>query len=556
MVKARPLLRWAGFLLVCVATSFFGVAAQGAKEPVPAPESGRPDLIKIDTLAAFGKLELPPVTFFHDKHTDAVLKEKGKSCETCHLREDGKLSLTFKMKKATKPEEIKDLYHANCVGCHMEMLAAGKKSGPPDGLCRSCHNAEPPKPVRLDAGFDKVQHFRHVDSKDVPAAAGAKDNCAGCHHELDKKTQKLVYVKGKEESCRDCHLAKPKKDVKSLEQAAHLQCVQCHLDLANKGVKDNGPYLCAGCHGAEGQALIAKKNQEVVAKLPNKEVPRLMRGQPDATLITAKPEEGKAVKGAAMDPVAFDHKAHEKYNNDCRSCHHAGMQACGECHTVGGSKEGGQVTLEKAMHSLKGKESCIGCHTTKQAAAECAGCHNYINKASRAEDAGCKQCHIPSNLQGAGTLGERLAKLLKPQKISLADTILKSRKMNPGTYPVEDIPEIVVIKDLADQYKPAELKHREHVLELLKGTKGKVLAEYFHRDPGTLCQGCHHNSPPAKNPPACISCHFATSKQQREENRPALLAAQHGQCMSCHTDMKLEKPAATACTECHKEKKK
>ena len=49
MVKARPLLRWAGFLLVCVATSFFGVAAQGATEPVKAPESGRPDLIKIDT---------------------------------------------------------------------------------------------------------------------------------------------------------------------------------------------------------------------------------------------------------------------------------------------------------------------------------------------------------------------------------------------------------------------------------------------------------------------------------------------------------------------------
>ena len=555
MVKGRPLLRWAGFLLVCVATSFFCLEAQGEKGPVPAPESKRPDLIKIDTLAAFGKLELPPVTFFHDKHTDVLLKEK-KTCAACHLVEDGKLSLSFKRQKATTPAEIKDLYHANCIGCHMDMAAAGKKSGPPDGLCRSCHNAEPPQRVSLDAGLDKVVHFRHVDSKLIPAAAGGKDNCASCHHELDQQTKKLVYAKGKEETCRDCHLAKPEKGVKSLEQASHLQCVQCHLDLANQGVKENGPYLCAGCHGAEGQALVAKKNAEAVGKLPNKEVPRLLRGQPDAALITPKPEEGKAVKAATMEPVAFDHKAHEKYNNDCRVCHHEGMEACENCHTLGGAKEGGMVTLEQAMHSLKSQHSCVGCHTVKQASANCAGCHNHISKASRPEDANCKQCHIPGNLQGAGTIGEKLANLLKPQKAGLAESILKSRKMNPGTYAEADIPETVVIKELTDQYKPSEFTHRKHVLALMKGTKGNQLAEYFHRDPGTMCQGCHHYSPPDKNPPACLSCHSDKNKQVREGNRPALLAAQHQQCMSCHNDMKLEKPAATACTECHKEKKK
>jgi hypothetical protein len=556
MVKGRPLLRWAGFLLVCVATSFFCIEAQGEKVPVQAPESGRPDLIKIDTLAAFGKLELPPVTFFHDKHTDAVLKEKGKSCETCHFKENGKLSLTFKRQKATTPAEIKDLYHANCIGCHMDMAAAGKPSGPPDGLCRSCHNAEPPQAVRLDAGLDKTVHFRHVDSKQVPPAAGGKDNCASCHHQLDKQTKKLFYAKGKEETCRDCHQAKPEKGVKSLKQASHLQCVQCHLDLANKGVKDNGPYLCAGCHSAAGQGLTAKKNQEIVAKLPGKAVPRLLRGQPDAALITPKLDEGKTVKSAAMDPVAFDHKAHEKYNNNCRVCHHEGMEACGDCHTLGGAKEGGMVTLEQAMHSRSSKQSCIGCHTAKQAAPDCAGCHNHISKASKPEDANCRQCHLPTNLQGAGTLSAGLVKLLKPQQAGLAETILKSRKMNPGTYAAEDIPETVVIKDLADKYKPTEFSHRKHVLSLLKGTKGNQLAEYFHRDPGTLCQGCHHNSPPAKNPPACLSCHSDKNKQVREENRPALLAAFHGQCMSCHQDMGLEKPAATACNECHKEKKK
>jgi len=281
MVKGRSLLRWAGILLVCVSVSFICIEAQGEKEAVKAPESGRPDLIKIDTMAAFGGLELPPVTFFHDKHTDVLLKEK-KSCETCHAVKDQRLSLEFKGTKAAKPAEIKDVYHASCIGCHNERAAVGKPTGPPDGFCRACHNAKPTAAARREIGLNKVLHFRHVDSKQIPATPAEKDNCGTCHHEYDKQTKKIFYAKDKEGTCRYCHLDQPKKDVKSLEQAAHLQCVACHLDLANKGVKDAGPYICAGCHGAEGLAKVAKKNQGVVDKLPNQEVPRLKRGQPDA----------------------------------------------------------------------------------------------------------------------------------------------------------------------------------------------------------------------------------------------------------------------------------
>jgi mono/diheme cytochrome c family protein len=557
MGQARSLLGWAGFLLICAAVSFYCIGAQGGEDlakTVKTPELGRPDLVKIKNLAAYGKLELPPVSFFHDKHTEALLKEK-KTCETCHFVENGKLSLGFKRRKTTKPTEIKDIYHQYCIGCHMERAAAGKPSGPPDGLCRDCHNAEALQAVRFDAGLDKVLHFRHVDSKQIPAVAGGKDNCASCHHQFDKKTQKLVYAKGKEESCRDCHLKKAQEEVKSLEQAAHQQCVLCHLELANKGVKDT-PYTCSGCHSAAGQALVAKKDQEVVAKLPNKEVPRLLRGQPDAALITPKLEDLKVIKAGLMDPVAFDHQAHEKYNNNCRVCHHVSMKACGDCHTLGGAKEGGMVTLDKAMHSLKDQPSCIGCHSAKQASPNCAGCHNHISKASKPEDANCKQCHIPVNLPGAGSLPEKLANLLMPQKTGLAETILKSRKMEPGTYAEADIPDMVVIKELSDQYKPVEFTHRKQVQALMKGMQDNALAAYFHGDPGTMCQGCHHHSPPAKNPPPCVSCHSTASKEVREGNRPALLAAFHRQCMSCHKDMKLEKLAATTCTQCHPEKKK
>jgi len=552
MAKRRPLLRWAGILLACASISFVCIEARGEGEPAKAPKLGRPDLIKINTLAAFGELELPPVTFFHDKHTEVLLQEK-KNCETCHAVKDGKLNLAYKGTETAKPAQIKDIYHASCIGCHNDMDAAGKKTGPLDGFCRSCHNAAPPAAGRQDAGLDKVLHFRHVDSKSIPVTAVDKNNCGVCHHDYDKKTKKTFYAKGKEDSCRACHKDKPQKDVMSLEQAAHQQCVQCHFNLAQKGVKENGPYVCAGCHGAAGLARVAKKNQAVVAKLPNQEVPRLQRGQPDAALITYNPkvESGQDAKPLLMNPVAFDHKAHEKSNNSCRVCHHAGIESCDKCHTLSGSKKGKFVTFEQAMHLQSSQQSCIGCHATRQAAANCAGCHNRMEKSLRPDDATCQQCHkqLPEGIEAL-----RASLLADPkQKSGIAEVMLKNRNLNPGTYAVGDIPDKVVIKTLSDKYEPVEMNHRAHVQSLLKGMKGNTLAEYFHRDPGTICQGCHHNSPAAKQPPGCITCHgkqFAA----KESNRPALLAAFHGQCMNCHKDMGLAKPAATACIECHQEK--
>ena len=117
MKKTRPMLRWAGIdgagrVFICNGSP---AKAEQAAAPTPAP--GKPDQITIKTLAAFEKLELPPVTYFHDKHTQALAKEN-KGCETCHYVEDNKLSFTYLRRKTTRPEDIKDIYHANCIGCH------------------------------------------------------------------------------------------------------------------------------------------------------------------------------------------------------------------------------------------------------------------------------------------------------------------------------------------------------------------------------------------------------------------------------------------------------
>ena len=88
------------------------------------------------------------------------------------------------------------------------------------------------------------------------------------------------------------------------------------------------------------------------------------------------------------------------------------------------------------------------------------------------------------------------------------------------------------------------------VLKLAESLRGNKLAEYFHADSTTLCQGCHHNSPASTKPPQCASCHGKTS-EALNLTRPGLMAAYHQQCIQCHDKMGLEKPASRDCTACH-----
>jgi DnaJ-class molecular chaperone len=83
--------------------------------------------------------------------------------------------------------------------------------------------------------------------------------------------------------------------------------------------------------------------------------------------------------------------------------------------------------------------------------------------------------------------------------------------------------------------------------------KGNKIANYFHSDAGTMCQGCHHASPETRKPPKCSSCH-GKPFDANNPLRPGLMAAYHQQCMECHRAMGLKKPQATDCTGCHKKK--
>ncbi|WP_461209309.1 sulfate respiration complex hexadecaheme cytochrome HmcA [Desulfocurvus sp. DL9XJH121] len=539
MKKGRFLLRWAAVAALLAAFSLSGIEAMGGAKQ-PAAGEPRADHIVIDSLSAYGKLEEKAVGFSHDRHTKA-LQEQGKDCSTCHETEKDRLSTRFKGIKDQGKAAVKEIYHAGCIGCHRDTAAAGKDSGPTDVSCRSCHDGggEPSSWRAIRLG--KSLHYRHIASGLIPKN-GQEDNCAACHHKYDEAAKKIVPAKGEEESCGYCHTDKPQGDVKDLRTASHTACVSCHVNIAAQGAKA-GPATCEGCHTEAAQAKF-----EVV-----KDVPRLKRGQPDAAFLAVA--DAKALdreSKAMMRPVAFDHKLHEQAVENCSDCHHKAMKSCAqECHTQDGAEKGGFVTLEQAMHAPDAPQSCVGCHARRTAAKDCAGCHTQMPKAPEAKES-CAVCHTDGGTPVDTTM---LKTMSKDDKSAMAAAMLQAEKAAPGLPALDEIPEKVAIADLADRYEPAEFPHRKIVESMYAKVKTSKLASAFHTSKATFCQGCHHNSPASATPPRCASCHGRT-RDAAAGDRPGLKAAYHQQCIGCHTAMGLEKPAATACADCHKERKK
>jgi hypothetical protein len=506
--------------LAILALAILGV--HGAALVTDNADKPRADLIRIDGLKQFGKLERPAVIYLHEKHTQA-LSPKGKDCATCHLPDQKYQSTQFMRLKDTAKPDVMDIYHSNCTACHRQTAAAGEKTGPV--VCTGCHQEKNLASSWKDIGMDKSLHYRHVKAQEK--------KCEVCHHEVDPASQKLVYAKGKEGTCRYCHLDQTVEKVSSMRLAAHTQCIDCHRKRLAQN-QDAGPATCSGCHDAGVQKKIAKV----------KEIPRMERGQPNAAMIQAVKSDGQKVDPfTRLNVVPFNHLGHENYADNCRVCHHASMDACGKCHTLQGSKEAKFVNLQTAMHRVSAQASCIGCHDGFQSDKRCAGCHASMPRRETPDLAGCVSCHVPIP---AGTPASSDPK-------AAAAALLEARKPATATYAVEEIPETVVIKALSQQYEPAKLPHRKIVQTLTNNIKDSKLAGYFHRDSGTICQGCHHNSPAAKKPPACASCH-GQPFDGRNLFKPGLQAAYHLQCMECHKDMGIEKPVATNCTGCHKER--
>lgn len=570
MHNGQKLRHWIA-LLVCVVSLVCGPALAAAS-PKEARKDAKPQpqLVIIDELASAKKLEMPPAVFPHDKHVREVAK-KDQGCALCHTQLTGNTAFSFKnLPGKLSPKQAEDKYHSGCISCHVEW-----NDGPQAAECRQCH-VDTKATTQLSVPYDKSLHAVHVQSRDITFEGDAAKNCGACHHQWNEAEKRLVWVPGQEEACSVCHAQFAHGNTPSLQEASHRSCVTCHVETAKKwadadkaadaekvtkpepkkpepkknavkadpviGMK--GPVTCAGCHSAEGQANFPRLA----------EVPRLMRGQPDVTVILPVNNADTATAGTSMDPVLFNHKAHEAATDSCNVCHHVRIadNGCVQCHTVQGTPESTGVSLYQAMHKADAQSSCVGCHQqTVLQNKECAGCHVLIKPTTQvvAQDS-CGVCHAP--VQGLPSVSDgSAAKLGKTALQDIATQNLAKRKAAVPLSP-DQVPETVSIGALSDLYEPSVFPHRKVYKALLDGFAENSMASAFHATPEATCGACHHNVPAANlaQPPKCITCHENTAGAVAPGRPMPLKAAYHQQCMACHERMDV-KPVATDCAGCH-----
>jgi hypothetical protein len=499
-------------------------------EFVPHKDDGGADLICIDTLNDLGGLERSPVMFFHSRHTETLLKF-GCDCTTCHIMNEGNLSPKFKRLVDSDRETVMQAYHVNCIECHRNKSIAGEKPKPI--TCGGCHNFTHQKHSLFweSVEFDKHLHYTHVLS--------SNEECGTCHHEYDEASEKLVYKQGNESSCGYCHGENTIDKVSSLKEASHQSCIGCHREKRSKNIK-GGPVDCVSCHSSSANLAIKNRKYE--------DIPRIKRGQPDLILIKNEFEGVNTLtQYECMGSVPFNHELHEKNNDTCLVCHHASLEQCSKCHTKSGSIDGKYINIASAMHDKDAKSSCVGCHRSKQEETRCAGCHSSIKGKNKFDEQACNSCHF---LDPALKLNNQANE--SKHHISI-EKMVHNRISKARLYSTEDIPENINIGALENEYQPVNFPHRKVVLSLFDQIEDSKLATYFHSDKGTLCLGCHHNSPLSEKPPACINCHGYNSNVSMPF-KPRLVGAYHQKCMQCHDSMNLEKLNSRDCNVCHANK--
>lgn len=485
-------------------------------------EHARLDGIEIHAIAALETPERMPVTFFHDRHTDALVKDEP-DCTKCHLREDGKLLMLFKRSAETDKQTLMDIYHNECIGCHDQRRAENEASGPV--ICGECHRFPDLSSNRQPMRFTHALHYQHVSAME--------QKCDACHHQYDEEKKQLIYRKGEEAACRYCHKHERAENTRSLRDAFHFQCINCHINKKPTG--NHGPIVCRGCHA----------DRKTPEGIEPDAAQRIERKQPNTVLLMTAAAELDS--GSAVDAVGFNHKGHEFANETCYVCHHKDLKSCSACHPLKKKTDlpiENSVRLEQAMHQLDAQQSCVGCHLRKTKEPDCAGCHATFVTDFAKDTSSCRKCHTTRTTADASATTE--------EKMALAEKAVSQRIFTMRTYPVDKIPETIEIKKLSNRYEAVELPHRKIVSALLDKINKSKLSTYFHSGEGIICKGCHHHAPPSQNPSRCGNCH--TEKPDLTvPGKPGILGAYHIQCMGCHRRMNIEKPSS--CTDCHREKK-
>lgn len=524
MLKSKPF----HFMLLLTILGLLLFSAAGfSRDPLFFKKNDPGSLIlEIETLLQ--KDEMPKVVFQHDLHTTAM----GGECSICHKNDAD--AIVFKFKRVQEPSTM-TLYHDGCVACHEEQKSVGNSFGPLAAQCRSCHvSGQSIDFVEKQMVFDKSLHHIHITAPQIKGIrTDQEENCSQCHHQYNEETRKTFFEKGQEEACRYCHKKERTDQIRSIQQASHDSCVSCHYALIYQD-QTAGPVECTGCHDPG----LPDRRPEL------SQVPRLLRGQPDVTIIGGM-EKNHNIQTGFMDAVGFNHQSHEEKLDTCNVCHHKKLEKCSSCHSLDGKDApDGSIILEQAMHDPHSGRSCKGCHQKQKKKKECAGCHvmmpDKADEKRHIEE--CSHCHNIS------------PEMLMQMSLETATKrVLNDIQTRYGHIKETQIPDTVAIDALSKIYDPTLFPHRRIVQALMEQSHSNRLARTFHGDDRKICKGCHHHQPDDVTPARCASCH--SSKGPSPDGRPGLKGAFHIQCMTCHREMNIDTIPATDCTVCHDKKK-
>lgn len=355
--------------------------------------------------------------FNYDRHNKHVIAAE-KKCETCHHILDEKQKKLIHKKdtenscrachkdvteKTARP--LQKVAHAECIGCHMDLAAKGKKKvGPFE--CKGCHGEHKElkpddivKIPRLVRGQKDVLDLVLKDPKSARMKVVAFNHksheprtqfCNTCHHYSLEK-------------CSNCHTEKgdfKKGGGVSFERAFHKDgvaqsCVGCHQKSKQKKecagchqwMPDPLPKVsCPICHGGpsggkpleEAKPLPVEFDKE---KVPDKLLVKSLEKQFKPAELVHQKIIKKLVTISNTNSLARTFHAAKGENAICAGCHHkmemTAAKKVPNCTTCHGRrfdpKEMGKPGILAAYH-----RQCMGCHKAmnqKPQALECVKCH-------------------------------------------------------------------------------------------------------------------------------------------------------------------------------------
>ena len=221
-IKKRIFIVTTGLILIFFAGGMGLISAGGVVKQNP-KDSARLTMV-IGHKGSAPALDRPAVAFDHDLHTTALQQTRAQDCAICHVLQETDKRLNspyisiFKFPKQqfdrTDKSAIMYAYHTACVGCHKQMAAEGKKTGPPIGLCGKCHVKKAAfnniswgwRPI-----FNYARHTKHAEAaenfdpsekliiaEDVDVIEASDKNCETCHHAYDKTEETHIQKRHRE----------------------------------------------------------------------------------------------------------------------------------------------------------------------------------------------------------------------------------------------------------------------------------------------------------------------------------------------------------------------